>query len=65
MEIKADFPSSVKEIEHTRIMLNDGCRLAARIWMPENAPQNPVPAILEYLPYRKKDGTADRDAVTQ
>ena len=25
---------------------------------------NPVPAILEYLPYRKRDGTYERDALT-
>jgi hypothetical protein len=37
--------------------------LAARIWLPEDAGQNPVPAILEYLPYRKTDGTALRDRV--
>ena len=32
--------------------------------MPEDADSNPVPAILEYLPYRKRDGTYDRDALT-
>ena len=41
----------------------DGCRLAARIWLPENAEQQPVPAILEYIPYRKNDGTALRDSL--
>ena len=25
---------------------------------------NPVPAILEYLPYRKRDGTVERDQLT-
>ena len=29
-----------------------------------DAEQNPVPAILEYLPYRKRDGTYERDALT-
>jgi len=38
--------------------------LAARIWLPVDAEQNPVPAILEYLPYRKRDGTYERDALT-
>ena len=37
--------------------------LAARIWLPADAEQNPVPAILEYLPYRKRDGTYERDAL--
>ena len=35
----------------------DGVRLSARIWMPEDAEAKPVPAILEYIPYRKRDGT--------
>jgi len=41
----------------------DGCRLAARIWLPENSEKHPVPAILEYIPYRKNDGTAIRDSI--
>jgi len=32
--------------------------------MPENAHGFPVPAILEYLPYRKRDGTVARDDLT-
>lgn len=39
----------------------DGTRLAARIWMPEDADATPVPAILEYIPYRKNDKTLERD----
>ena len=57
-------PNDVVEIENTWITLSDGTRLAARIWMSEKANTNPVPAILEYLPYRKRDGTAVRDALT-
>ena len=30
----------------------------------DDAELNPVPAILEYLPYRKRDGTYERDALT-
>ena len=48
--------------EHLWIPLADGRRLAARLWLP--ARDVPVPAILEYLPYRKRDGTAARDATT-
>jgi len=59
------FPHRVREIHHTEIAMPDGCRLAARIWMPEGAERNPVPAILEYLPYRKNDFTAARDATMQ
>ncbi|MBO29037.1 MAG: peptidase S15 [Rhodobacteraceae bacterium] len=46
------------------ITLSDGSRLSARVWMPEDAGDDPVPAILEYLPYRKRDGTVARDALT-
>lgn len=43
----------------------DGARLGARLWLPEEwaAPQA-VPAILEYIPYRKDDYTAVRDSST-
>ena len=46
------------------ITLSDGCRLSARVWMTEDAGDDPVPVILEYLPYRKRDGTCARDALT-
>ena len=58
------FPRPVREIENLFIPLPDGCRLASRLWMPADADRDPVPAILEYLPYRKRDGTAARDALT-
>jgi uncharacterized protein len=59
-----EFPRAVREIENLWIPLADGCRLAARVWLPENAERDPVPAILEYLPYRKRDATAARDELT-
>jgi uncharacterized protein len=62
--IVTTFPKTVRVIEHTLIPLRDGTTLAARIWLPDDAEQNPVPAILEYLPYRKRDGTYERDALT-
>lgn len=51
----------IRDLENIWIPLADGCRLAARIWMPEGAEAAPVPAILEYLPYRKRDFTRRRD----
>jgi uncharacterized protein len=62
--IVTTFPRSVRVIEHVLIPLKNGTKLAARIWLPDDAEQNPVPAILEYLPYRKRDGTYERDALT-
>ena len=64
MKIIKKFPRKVREISNTFILLPDGTRLAARIWMPVDADQKPVPVILEYLPYRKRDGTHVRDALT-
>jgi uncharacterized protein len=61
MNLQARPRKQVTEIENLFIELSDGCRLAARIWMPEDAGTHPVPAILEYIPYRKRDGTAPRD----
>ncbi len=55
--VVSEFPHQVQEIEHLWIPMSDGVRLSARIWMPEGAEEAPVPAILEYIPYRKRDGT--------
>lgn len=51
-------------IENQWITLKDGTRLAARIWMPDGAEADPVPAVFEFLPYRKRDGTSMRDEST-
>ncbi|WP_166418090.1 CocE/NonD family hydrolase [Cochlodiniinecator piscidefendens] len=59
MKITTDFPYSITENRDMAVMLPDGTRLSAHVWMPENV--GPLPAILEYLPYRKSDGTAHRD----
>ena len=64
IKIITAFPRTVREIENTFIPLAEGINLAARIWLPEDADIDPVPAILEFLPYRKRDGTSERDALT-
>ena len=61
MRVIASLPRPVRRIDHTWIPLEDGTRLGARIWLPEDADSDPVPAVLEYIPYRKGDGTAARD----
>jgi putative CocE/NonD family hydrolase len=60
MRIIKKFPRDVIE-EETWLTLSDGCRLAVRLWRPADSDTYPVPAILEYLPYRKRDLTATRD----
>ncbi|MDP5215684.1 CocE/NonD family hydrolase [Ruegeria sp. 2205SS24-7] len=39
----------------------DDVRLAARLWLPEGADGAAVPAIFEYIPYRKADMVRARD----
>jgi putative CocE/NonD family hydrolase len=63
LKIVSPLPRKIREIEHTWIPMPDGIRLGARIWLPENAGAHPVPGILEYIPYRKRDGTRLRDEV--
>lgn len=62
-KVVTEFPREVKKMEHIWIPMSDGSRLAATIWLPKDAEENPVPALLEYLPYRKNDFTAIRDSI--
>jgi uncharacterized protein len=64
MRTVTEFPFETVEFSDMGIVMPDGCRLSARVWMPKGAEKQPVPAILEYLPYRKRDGTTARDALT-
>src|SRR5262245_39876169 len=59
--IVTDLPHRVRVIEAGWITLADGTRLAARLWVPDDAEQRPVPALLEYLPYRQRDSMRQRD----
>ena len=59
--------NSLREISEDAdygITLSDSTRLSTRLWKPVDAGDKPVPAILEFLPYRKRDGTTARDALT-
>ncbi|MER9977184.1 CocE/NonD family hydrolase [Mesorhizobium sp. M0085] len=64
MKIVTDFPRKVREIENVFIPLSDGTRLAARVWLPEDAESDPVPAILDYIPYSKRIWRGGRDTGT-
>ena len=56
-------PHAVKEEEHVWLPMRDGTRLAGRIWRPVSSDTDPVPGILEFIPYRKRDLTAVRDSI--
>jgi putative CocE/NonD family hydrolase len=61
MRVVTELPHEVEVDENVFIPMRDGARLAARIWRPVGA--GPVPAVLEYIPYRKRDLTRARDAM--
>ena len=55
----------MREIEHTLIPLRRRHQTRrAHLAAARTPTADPVPAILEYLPYRKRDGTYERDALT-
>ncbi len=62
MQYIESFPCEVKMIENVWIPMSDGVRLAGRLWLPQGSEREPVPAILEYIPYRKRDFTRSRDS---
>jgi hypothetical protein len=61
MQYIESFPCEVKTIENVSIPMVDGVSLAGRLWLPHGCEDDPVPAILEYIPYRKRDFTRLRD----
>ncbi len=64
MKTITQFERKIVENPDVGIEMPDGCVLSARIWLPADAERDPVPAIIEHLPYRKRDGTAARDHLT-
>ncbi len=59
--VRTDYPRRPVVRSGLFIPLSDGTRLAARVWLPDDAETRPVPAVLEYLPYRLNDGTVASD----
>ncbi len=55
---------SIEVVETAWIELPGRPRLAARLWLPSSATVDPVPAVFEFLPYRRRDSTAARDEST-
>jgi uncharacterized protein len=55
---------AIEVVETLWIDLPGRPRLAARLWLPVGAVAAPVPAVLDFLPYRRRDSTAARDEST-
>ncbi|HVM14184.1 MAG TPA: CocE/NonD family hydrolase [Egibacteraceae bacterium] len=63
MRVVTSLPYEVQEDEHVWIPMADGLRLGARVWRPVSSDAEPVPAVLEYIPYRQRDLTSYRDSM--
>jgi putative CocE/NonD family hydrolase len=63
MRYVGNLPYATKEEEHLLIPMSDGVRLSARVWRPASSDDAPVPAVLEYIPYRKRDLSSVRDSI--
>ncbi|MEM7226440.1 MAG: CocE/NonD family hydrolase [Pseudomonadota bacterium] len=61
MDTLLDSRCRVRETEHLWIGMPDGVRLSARLWLPDDDAAHPVPALFEYIPYRKADMVRARD----
>ena len=48
-------------VRHDSIPMPDGVPLAVTLYLPPGTATTPVPALLEYLPYRKDDAMLARD----
>ncbi|MEV0558249.1 MULTISPECIES: CocE/NonD family hydrolase [unclassified Streptomyces] len=58
-----NLPHTTRQEDHVRIPMPDGVHLSARVWRPVSSDDSPVPAILEYIPYRKGDLSSVRDSI--
>ena len=63
IKTQTEFPCAFRVLPNLRIPLSDGNWLHARIWMPLEADVAPLPAVVEYAPFRHRDFTAPRDAL--
>ncbi len=49
-------------VENQWIAMADGTQLAVKLWLPDSSAQRRVPVVMEYIPYRKSDGTVFEDS---
>ena len=64
MTVRTEFPREIREERYLRIPVSRGRCLAGRMWLPVDSGQDPVPALVEAIPYRRLDGTIIQDALT-
>ena len=59
-----NYRDRVENVEIAWVPMKDGRKLAARLLLPKDGKDRPVPCIFEYIPYRRRDGTRIRDDET-
>lgn len=57
--VRTEFPFKVETIDPLWIELSDGAQIAATLWRPVTEAR--VPVVVEMVPYRRRDGTVERD----
>ena len=61
-DLDGSLPDDGIEFREAWIVMPDGVRLAADLWVPEGAgPEAQYPILLEYLPYRKNESRSPRN----
>ena len=63
LRVLHELPRRIGTVTELRIPLPGEVRLHARLWLPADAEDAPVPALVEYVPFRHRDFTAPRDAL--
>ncbi|QIG41857.1 CocE/NonD family hydrolase [Nocardioides anomalus] len=56
-EVAPRLPYDVAVEPHVPVTLADGCRISVKLWLPQGAPGERFPAVLEAIPYRKDDNS--------
>lgn len=57
--VRTEFPFEVETVDPFWIVLADGTRIAGTLWRP--VADAKVPVVVEMVPYRRRDGTVERD----
>ena len=63
----ADNHKTITILDPIFITMRDGVKLAARLWLPDDTKElcengtESYPVLLEALPYRRRDATAEND----
>ena len=61
-EVVESFPYDVVVEPHVPVTLRSGVVISVKLWLPQGAPGERFPAVLEAMPYRKDDNSLVDDS---